>query len=446
MSDDAVWETSTLVASHEDGDGSRRFDLVVIEGPDTGKALSIDASRPTRTLVGTSPACELRLADVAISRRHVALELGPRGLRVTDLGSTNGTFVDRVRIKEAELRGDELVRMGSTVIRVDAHDDPDRRIPEARSFGRLIGGSDVMRRLYPLCERLAASAVPVVIEGETGTGKEVLAEAFHEAGPRASGAFEVFDCTTVAPSLLESELFGHERGAFTGAVSARKGVFELANGGTLFIDEIGDFDVTLQPKLLRALERGEIRRVGGDKWLRVDVRIIAATRRDLDKEVQAGRFRDDLLHRLAVARVELPPLRHRTGDIELLATHFWTQLGGNPRLLPAAAILRWNDYEWPGNVRELRNAVSRQLALGDLARDQDRRSAAPPSGSTSNPFERYLGSALPFPEARDRLVEEFGREYALRMLAVHNGDVARAADACGIGRRYFHKLRAKRTE
>jgi len=447
VSDDAEWESSTFVAPPE-GERSRRFDLVVIEGPDTGKTFSVDASRPTRTLVGTSPACELRLTDVAISRRHLALELGPHGLRVTDLGSTNGTFVDRVRIKEAELRGEELLRVGSTVIRVDAHDDPARRLSEARSFGRLVGGSDVMRRLYPLCERLAASDVPVVIEGETGTGKEVLAEALHEAGARASGPFEVFDCTTVAPSLLESELFGHERGAFTGAVAARKGVFEQASGGTLFIDEIGDLDVTLQPKLLRALERGEIRRVGGDRWLRVDVRIIAATRRDLDKEVQAGRFRDDLLHRLAVARVELPPLRHRAGDIELLATHFWTQMGDSPRLLPAAAIQRWSDYDWPGNVRELRNSVARQLALGDLAPGQDRRSAAPPppSGSAASPFERYLASALPFPEARDRLVEEFGREYALRMLAAHGGDVARAAEACGIGRRYFHKLRAKRTE
>lgn len=179
------------------------------------------------------------------------------------------------------------------------------------SFGRLLGGSPAMRRLYPLCERLAGSTVPIVIEGETGTGKEQLAEALHEQSSRADKPFVILDCTTIAPNLIESELLGHEKGAFTGAMRTREGVFERANGGTLLIDEIGDLPLELQPKLLRAIERGVITRVGGSKPVVVDVRLLAATRRDLDREVQLGRFRDDLFHRIAVARVELPPLRER---------------------------------------------------------------------------------------------------------------------------------------
>src|SRR5262249_22135835 len=194
-------------------------------------------------------------------------------------------------------------------------------------FGRVLGASREMRRLYPLCERLAASRVPVVIEGETGTGKEILAESLHEAGPRTAAPFAVFDCTAVPANLMESELFGHDRGAITGAVMTRKGILEEADGGTLLIDEIGDLDLQLQPKLLRALERGEVRRVGGDRWLKVDVRILAATRRNLDVEVQEGRFRDDLFHRLAVARIELPPLRERKGDVAVLASHFSEEMG-----------------------------------------------------------------------------------------------------------------------
>ena len=228
----------------------------------------------------------------------------------------------------------------------------------SRGFGRVVGGSPDMRKLYPLCERIARSDVSVVIEGESGTGKEVLAEALHEASARAGAPFIVFDCTTVAANLVESELFGHERGAFTGAVSSRRGVFEQAQGGTLFLDEIGELELPLQAKLLRALERREVRRVGGDTWIKIDARILAATRRDLDREVQEGRFRDDLFFRLNVARIELPPLRRRTGDVQLLAEYFRKQLGGGDEPLPYEVVQRFERYDWPGNVRELRNAVA----------------------------------------------------------------------------------------
>jgi DNA-binding NtrC family response regulator len=422
---------------------SFRFVLRITEGIDAGAVFVMDATRPSRALVGQSPVCDLRLRDPAVSRRHAALEVTSQGLRVRDLGSTNGTWVDRVKVLEADLRGEETIRLGSTAIHVDA-ESAEIRLPDASSFGRVLGASPAMRRLYPLCERLAGSQVPVIVEGETGTGKEALVEALHEFGPRASGPFVIFDCTAVPNSLVESELFGHERGAFTGALSMRKGVFEQAHGGTLLIDEIGDLDLGLQPKLLRALERFEIRRVGGDRWLSVDVRVIAATRRDLDREVQEGRFRDDLFHRLAVARLELPPLREREGDIELLATRFWQELGGDPRALPESALARWRADAWPGNVRELRNAVARQLALGDLPeRAAAIARALAPTAPDDDPIERLLAMGLSFTESRDRLMEEFEERYVTRLLAAHRGNVTAAAAASGISRRYFQRIRIR---
>jgi DNA-binding NtrC family response regulator len=411
---------------------------------DGGPSVVLDGTQPSRLLVGQSPACELRVADPALSRRHAALEAVGGRLRLTDLASKNGTFVNGVSVLDALLAGGETVRMGGTTLRIERGPAPRAALPEKPRYGRVVGWSREMRRLYPLCERLAASSVPVIIEGETGTGKEALAESLHEAGPRASAPFVVFDCTAVAPSLVESELFGHERGAFTGAVAMRRGVFEQAHGGTLLIDEIGDLDPILQPKLLRALERSEIRRVGGDRSIAVDVRVLAATRRDLDHEVQAGRFRDDLFHRLAVARIELPPLRERKGDVPLLAQHFAQQLGGDPRVLSADLLARWQDQAWPGNVRELRNAVARVLALGDLAEAEV---SGPPASKAAPPgadmIASVLAQRLPLAEARKRVVDELERRYLEQVLAENGGDVARAAEASGIGRRYFNMLRSK---
>jgi len=427
----------------------RSFTVAVTSGPDKGRRWVIDNAHSPRFLLGLSEVCDVRLSDTEVSRRHAALEYTGPSLRITDLGSTNGTYVDRVRIVEAFLTGGEYVRVGSTVLRVeDAPTAVSTPVDQVSGFGRVVGVSRALVGLFPLLERIANTQVPVVIEGETGTGKEALAEAIHERGPRAEGPFIIFDCTAVPQALIESELFGHERGAFTGALASRRGVFEQAHGGTLFIDEIGDLDIALQPKLLRALERSEVRRVGGDRWLSVDVRILSATRRDLDREVEAGRFREDLFHRLAVARVELPPLRHRAGDVRVLAQHFWQQLRGEPDALTEALLGKWESSAWPGNVRELRNAVARQIALGDLPHDSSEEHAIAESASDALAalLDEMISAKIPFPRARDLVLERFTEQYVARLLRQHGGSVAQAAASSGIGRRYFEKLRARKTD
>jgi DNA-binding NtrC family response regulator len=430
-------ETTTIVQARFDPSAppTSSYEVLVEDGASAGSSVMVDDARPGRTLVGSAATCELRIIDAQVSRRHFALELGENWLRLEDLGSTNGTRVNGVHVREAFLTGGELIHVGSTRVRVDRRAAATVQLPTATSFGQVRGASREMRRLYPLFERIAQATVPVIIEGETGTGKEVLAESLHELGPRASKPFILFDCTAAPASLLESELFGHEKGAFTGAISQRKGVFEEADGGTLFIDEIGDMEIEMQPKLLRAIERAEIRRVGGNRWIKCDVRIIAATRRNLDAEVEAGRFRDDLFHRLAVARLELPPLRSRRGDIPILVRELSKQMGTSADAVPPPIVARWERLPWPGNVRELRNAVAKYLAFGD--------EAAPSDLGPDETFEDVLSAKLPFAQARQRALALFQRHYTERVLAEHGGNVSRAAAASGIARRYFQILRAK---
>jgi transcriptional regulator with GAF, ATPase, and Fis domain len=420
------------------------YQVSVVAGPDAGAAVEVSAFAPSPTLVGQSTACGLRLRDPEVSRRHLSLSATPLGLEIVDLRSTNGVFVNGVRVREAVLVGGERVALGSSALEIAATGRRDAPPPAATGFGRVLGQSPEMRRIYPLLARLAASTTPLVIEGETGTGKELVAESLHEASPRADGPFIVFDCTAVPANLLESALFGHEKGAFTGAVQQKKGVFELAHGGTLFLDEIGDLELSLQPKLLRALERSEVGRVGSARWEKVDVRVLAATRRDLDREVQLGRFRDDLFYRLAITRVELPPLRRRTGDVGFLARHFWRDLGGGGQPLPVALFQRFEEHSWPGNVRELRNAIARRIALGDMVDD-----APGLGGPASRPVEgadvmaAILAEDLPLTRARQKVVDEFERRYIERVLAKHGGNVTHAAATSGIARRYFNAIRAR---
>ncbi|MBL8740429.1 MAG: sigma 54-dependent Fis family transcriptional regulator [Myxococcales bacterium] len=438
--------------------GPTGFVLTVVEGPDRGQSFELGPNRPAPLLIGQSPSCDVRLTDRHVSRRHASLEIVGARIVLADLDSTNGTFVDGLSIGRAYLRGEEAIKIGATTFRLARRDvaatavEGELRPTEPR-FGKLVGSSRELGRLFSLFRKLAASDVPVVIEGETGTGKEVLAESIHEASPRSGGPFVVFDCTAVPANLMEAELFGHERGAFTGATATRKGYFEQASGGTLLIDEIGDLDLALQPKLLRVIERRELRRVGGTEAIKVDVRLLAATRRDLDKAVQEGRFRDDLYHRLAVGRVELPPLSKRSGDISELAKHFWAELGGAPPGPPPDVLGQWERASWPGNVRQLRNAVARRIALGELGDDFQRdleiapsqRGATLTSGTQAGEADiisEVIAQQLPLPLARLRVIEAFESRYIAAVLAAYDGNVALAAKASGIARRYFQILRS----
>jgi DNA-binding NtrC family response regulator len=417
------------------------FRATVLDGPDVGASITVDGA--SEVLVGTSPVCGLRLTDPTVSRRHLALEVVGDRLRLRDLGSSNGTFAGEILLVEALLHGGETLAVGATRLRVDreagAAPPP---LSTGIRFGEVFGVSREMRRLYPLLTRLAGIDIPVLIEGETGTGKELVARALHEHGKRTSGPFVVLDCTAVSPALVESELFGHERGSFTGAVGQRKGVFEQAAGGTLLIDEIGDLPIEMQPKLLRALERSEVRRVGGDRWIQCDVRFVAATRRDVEALVQEGRFRDDLFHRLSVGRVELPPLRRRRGDVLALVDHICKELGTTMSSVAGPVLSDWVRSAWPGNVRELRNAVTRELALGDLQRMPELPEDPEPVAGDGE-LASILDLNLPFFEARQRLVDKFQRLYLERILAAHDGNVQRAAQSAGIAPRYFRLLRAR---
>ncbi len=403
------------------------FHLRVQQGPDAGTTFVLEGTQAPRVLLGTSPTCDFRLTDRRVSRRHLCLELVGGAVRVTDLGSTNGTTIRGVSIREATLRGDETLEIGDTVIHVGIDAEGAKPfISDATGFGRLVGHSVAMRRLYPTFAKLAASDVPVVIEGETGVGKELLAECLHEQGPRAEKPFVVFDCAAATQG----------EGALRAAVAE-------AEGGTLVLDEIAELDAALQPLLLRAVDKGELQRADGNVD-RIDVRFIATTRRDLDREAEAGRVRDDLYFRLAVARVEIPPLRQRAEDIRVLALHYWAALGGAEAGMPASALARFEAHRWPGNVRELENAVSRVVTLGEALPERastQTPAAAPTTGGDY--LDRVIGEGLPLTRAREKVVDEFERRYVEAAFEQNERNVTKAAAASGIARRYFRALRAR---
>jgi DNA-binding NtrC family response regulator len=420
---DQVDDPATAIEPERHFAPDAAFALVLVAGLGQGTTWVLDAGAAPRLLVGKGPSCEVRLDDSAVSRRHAAVELAGPFLRLTDLGSTNGTWVNGVAVVEARLFGGEHVRLGNVMLKVERRAGaPSDEGPSQTRFGGVIGASPEMRRLYPLCMRLAASSIPVVIEGETGTGKEALAEAIHSEGPRANGPFVVFDCTAVPASMMEAELFGHERGAFTGAVQRHAGVLEQAHGGTLLIDEIGDLDLTLQPKLLRAIERGDFRRIGGQQAIRVDVRILAATR------------------------------RNRRGEITVLARVFARDLGGVDSALPPHVLSQWEEHSWPGNVRELRNAVARFLALGEqhaatgapsTRSPDDAAAGVGPTRGLAAVAERVIAEGMPLARARQSVIDAFEARYLEAMLTRHGGVVTHAAKAAGIARRHFQRLRAR---
>lgn len=417
--------------------------LTVLSGPDAGRTLAADRNL---VRIGSARDNDLILTDRSVSRHHARLELRADALLVEDLGSTNGTRVDGVRVVRAYLTPGSKLEVGGTCLRVQAIDRPVHvALSNASRFGGLLGESVEMRQVFATLERVAPTDATVLVLGETGTGKELVAEAIHAHSARAEGPFVTFDASAVSPSLIESQLFGHVRGAFTGANSDRRGVFEEAHGGTLFIDEIGELPLELQPKLLRALESRTIARVGESRARAVDVRVLAATHRDLAAAVNRGAFREDLYFRLAVVTISLPPLARRQQDIPLLVRHFWRRFSGGqepPERLVEALAAR----SWPGNVRELRNAVERAFVLGDASSNSGRTELFPqdhgprrPGLAAGAPHLETL-FALPIDEARERAEAEFFRRYLDHVIARAGGSVSGAARIAGTNRRYIQRL------
>ena len=417
----------------------RSFRLTVVSGPDAGLARAVE---PGTTMIGTHADNDLVLTDGTVSRYHLELQLRRDGLMVKDLESTNGTRHEGARIGAITLTGPARLRLGKhTELTVDTDDAP-ATLGAFRGdrFGGVIGSSPPMQKLFALLARVAPTDATVLLEGETGTGKEAIAEALHHASARAAGPFVVVDCASIPRELIASELFGHAKGSYTGAIADKRGLIEAASGGTLFLDEIGELPIDLQPQLLRALEKREVRRVGETRPIAVDIRVLAATHRDLRAMVKTGGFREDLFYRLAVVRCEVPPLRARPGDLPTLARYFAESFGRSPWELSAALLADLARHDWPGNVRELRNVVERALSLGTLAVDDDRPSPAAAAPAATAPASHEAILELPFKEAKAALVEGFERDYLVHLLARHKGNISRAALEAGIDRNYIHRL------
>ncbi|MHB8873624.1 MAG: sigma 54-interacting transcriptional regulator [Myxococcaceae bacterium] len=421
----------------------RRVTLKVSSGPDAGAEL---ASSAERLSLGTMAGNDLVLTDRTVSRFHAELVRSDNGYRLHDLGSTNGTFVGNVRVVEAFVGAEATLRLGSTTLRLSVgKEQDDLPLHPEPHFGRLIGGSVVMRALFARLAKLSASDATVMILGETGTGKELAAEALHQHGARAAKPLVVVDCGSIPGELVESELFGHERGAFTGATTERCGAFEAAEGGTIFLDEIGELPLAVQPKLLRVLESRQVKRVGADRYRPVNVRVVAATHRDLRAAVNRGSFREDLYFRLAVATVRLPPLRDYLEDLPLLLGHLWketlAQLGLPERELPPVSpeVLReLQAMPWEGNVRELRNFVEGSLALSrDLDASILEVSERVPRGQAE------LRLDLSYKDAKALWVDHFERAYLGDRLARAKGNVSQAARDAEMDRAYLIKLMHK---
>jgi DNA-binding NtrC family response regulator len=408
----------------------RRFRLL------DGRGAIVFESSSDRCAIGSHASNDVRIEQPTVSRFHCEIQLTPRGAMVRDLGSRNGTVLDGVTVVEAALRGDSVIRLGHESLRFELGEEENLvELSKRSSLGGLVGSSLAMRAVFAVLERASASDAIVLLQGETGTGKEAAAQTLHDAGPRRAGPFVVVDCGCIPKDLLESELFGHERGAFTGADRRRVGAFEEADGGTVFLDEIGELPLDVQPKLLRAIQQREVRPVGANQHRTVDVRIVAASNRDLRQEVNSGRFRSDLYYRLAVVKVQLPTLRSRPEDIPALVEQLLGTLkvsGGAVRehLTSPAFLANLQRHAWPGNVRELRNFIERCLVFERPL----------PVGEGGGRAPAPVDGKLPYEEARRIALEQFERAYLAALLEEHRGSVAEAARAAGLHRGSLYRL------
>jgi len=441
--------TSAIGTSNPQQIHLRRARLTCTIGPERGRSWEFEQDM---IKLGSLAGGDVVLTDDTVSRQHAEIVRSRHGLVLRDLGSTNGTFVGPMRIREVFLQPGMRFKLGRSEFLYDSRDEViDIEPSEQARFEGLVGGSVAMRQVFGILDRIAPTDLTVLITGETGTGKELASRAVHERSRRAGGPFIVFDCGAAPENLIESELFGHRRGAFTGAIEARPGVFELSDAGTIFLDEIGELPLDLQPKLLRVLEQREVRRIGENRVRRVSVRVVCATNRNLRDEVAAGRFREDLYYRLAVVEVTLPPLRERISDLPLLINHLLSSAAHNrgvTELSPGVQSI-FESYRWPGNVRELQNVIERALpfcdgaeitieALPDALRGRPR-TAVPPTRSPA-PVD---ASSLPFKDAKERLIEAFERQYLVDLLERHAGNVSRAARTARMDRKSITRLMKK---
>ncbi len=398
--------------------------------------VKVDLGLRTVTL-GADPACDVVCEDQRVSRQHCQLSLGPDGVLLRDLQSKNGTLVAGILIREALLPPGVEVSIGDSTFRLVARDG-ERTVPLSTqaSFGDAFGGSVPMRALFAHLEQAAKQDVSVLLWGESGAGKDILARAIHEHSPRAEGPFVVFDCAAASPTLAASTLFGHERGAFTGAESSQRGLFEEADGGTLLLSDISELPMEAQPLLLRALEQRATRRIGGGTDRSCDVRVIATSQRDLRRQMASGAFREDLFFRLATVEAFVPPLRERKDDLPMLVERFLSVLEPRRSLadLPARTLEMFAAYHWPGNVRELANAVKRSVLFPDEAQHPSGVGDGAPLAGTP---------MLPYRLAREAAAAAFEREYVRNQLMEHRGNVAAAAEAMGLSRQFLYRLIAR---
>lgn len=464
----------------------RKSKLVVLEGPDLGRELAVAKEQ---VLAGRSAICDLVLSDKTVSSRHFSIAAADNGYVLRDEGSSNGTFYGDVKIREIFLRPGTVFRAGNTVLKFSPTDDVlTIDLYEGDRFDQVLGQSVAMREIFANLARAAPSDLTVLIQGETGTGKEMVAKAIHNHSGRKNKPFVVLDCSAIPKDLIESTLFGHEKGSFTGAINQYRGVFEQANGGTIFLDEIGELELGMQPKLLRVLENREIKRVGSDRTISVDVRVVAATNRDLRRMVTDGGFREDLYFRMSVMTVELPPLRTRRDDIPLLIGHFLTRHNdarrelGRPTLeVSPEAMAALVDRPFSGNIRELKNLVERAASLGDgpvltrrdflLGNDSPAppppalvplvpvvpvvpvgpavpvghpAQAASPAGP-AGPLDVVYGVDIdvPFKDAKDALTDRFEAIYLRALVTAHKGNISQCAKAAGLTRFHLRELLKK---
>ncbi len=410
--------------------------FMVVEGPDRGESVALGDAP---VVFGSAPSCDLPLTDKSVSRKHLQASWEESGVVLKDLNSTNGSFLHGSRFKEITISYGTSFKLGRTIVKlVPEEEEVEPELSKTPAFGRLKGDDPKMRRLFGLLKDIAATEATVIVEGETGTGKELVAEEIHRHSPRARGPFVVFDCGAVPRDLIESALFGHIKGSFTGAVSDRRGAFAEANGGTIFLDEIGELSLDLQPTLLRVLDKRAVRPVGGNKYEKVDARVVVATNRDLREEVAKKNFREDLYYRLAVIRLSLPPLRERGLDIPYLAQHFIKVFSppGIDLRISEEGLKKLQFHNWPGNVRELRNVIERACVLskGDVVNLDDAmldKDAPPALG---------IRTDLPFKEAKGRLVETFEREYIEDLMGRHKMNLSSAAREAQIDRKHLREL------